>query len=475
MKFIDKDLVSVQEARVLITNAVNAKSIIREFSQEKLDDMLNKLHNELKSHFMEISEIFVNETGYGDLYDETEILNLLSEKMITYYKDLHVKGVDNISNATSINIPMGVVLGILSKTNPLTSAISIIYASIKSGNSVILTGENEIKNTIAEFVKKINDIADNLGFPKGIIGALNVITDLGNLELINSKEINVIINSGVDKFIKNPNNVRYIYGSNGASPVFIDRTANIKYAISEIIKSRSFNNGIMPASEQFIIVDSQVIDEVKKEAKLNKAYFMNENEEAKLVNFLFKDGNVDLAFIGKPAPWLAKMSGFDVPLDTKVLISEQKYISDRNYYAKELKVPVLVMYVEKDWINGCERCMELLIDDKVGHTLAIYSNNESVIEQFIITKPVGRIIINGSTSFGGMGITTSIVPSGILGALTCNKGMCSNNLEPNALVYARSIGRSKNYENKEKIENTSVDMEKLEKIFVNILKSSLTK
>lgn len=480
MKFIDKDLVSVQQARILINNAKNAKEIIKDFSQEKLDEMLLKLHRNLRNHFMELAEIFVNETGYGNLYDETELLDILSDRIIEKYEDIKLKVDDNqLIHSDKVNIPLGIVLGILPSTNPLSSAISILYASLKAGNSIILTGDNKVKNSISEFVNIVNEIAENIGYPKGSINSLNVITDLGNKELINSKEIGVIVNSGLNEYNENKNNIKYIYGSNGASPVFIDKTANIEEAIEEIVNSRSFNYGILPAAEQFLIVDKQVINEVKKEGIKNKLYFMDGIEEEKLIKFLFAEGELEQAYIGKPATWLAKMSGFNIPEDIKVLVSEQKYISDRNYYAKELKIPVLVMYVEEDWINGCERCIELLVNDKVGHTLAIYSYDNEVIKRFILTKPVGRILLNTSTSFGGMGINSEIMPSSILGALTCNKGMSAANLSPYDLVYTRSIGKKnldisiKKETKKDNEEN--LEQKKLEEVFMNLIKLGLIK
>lgn len=173
--------------------------------------------------------------------------------------------------------------------------------------------------------------------------------------------------------------------------------------------------------------------------KLQGAYFMTESQEEALIDLILKNEALDEEYIGKSAEFLAKRAGFNIPEGSSILVSEQKYISDFNPYSKELKCPIISYYVENDWINACEKCLNLLFESK-GHTLAIYSNDSSVIKQFIMIKPVARILVNTGASLGAMGITSDLFPSVILGGLTTGLGFLEDNLNPTNLRYTRKVG-----------------------------------
>ena len=259
----------------------------------------------------------------------------------------------------------------------------------------------------------------------------------------------------------------HIHSVSGASPVFIERTANIKNSVKSVLDSRKYNNGILPGAEQFVVVDSIIADKVKQEMKLQGAYFMNSEEENSLIDLLIRNGRIDKEYIGKSAWDLAKSSGFIVPDNTCILVSEQRYISDFNPYSTEIKGPVIAFYVENDWMNGCEKCIELLFESK-GNTLAIHSEDDSIIEQFIVKKPVSRILVNTGASVGATGISTDLFPSVILGGLTSGLGYLEGNLEPKDLIYIRKVGYGKEYDIRED-SNDFKNREELKDILKNIL------
>jgi acyl-CoA reductase-like NAD-dependent aldehyde dehydrogenase len=260
---------------------------------------------------------------------------------------------------------------------------------------------------------------------------------------MNHKETSLIMNTGVPGMLKSAYESKkpVIYGGNGNGPAFIERTADIKQAVRDVIASKTFDNGIVSAAEQSIVVDSCISDEVKEEMKKSGGYFMTEEESQKLGSLFFHlDGRLNSEMVGKSALELAKIADFCVPSDTLVLISEQKYVSDTNPYSKEKLCPVLAYYIEDDWIHACEKCIELLLSERNGHTLVIHSKNEDVIRQFALKKPVGRVLVNTPASFGSMGATTNLFPALTLGSGSAGKGMTSDNVSPMNLIYIRKVG-----------------------------------
>jgi len=168
---------------------------------------------------------------------------------------------------------------------------------------------------------------------------------------------------------------------------------------------------------------------------------MSEQESVQLSKFFFRpDGSLNPEIVGKTALELARHSGICVPTDTLLLISEQKYVSSNNPYSREKLCPVLAFYVEKDWMNACEKCVELLINEGRGHTLVIHSKNENVIREFALKKPVSRVLVNTPASLGGIGATTNLFPALTLGSGTAGGGYTSDNVTPMNLINIRKVG-----------------------------------
>jgi len=198
---------------------------------------------------------------------------------------------------------------------------------------------------------------------------------------------------------------------------------------------------MMPGAEQYMVVDGVIAGAVKDLMVEGGAYFMDDGEESRLLACLCPGGpEIDAEYIGKPAAWLAQQAGFLVPAKTRVLVSKKRYIADRNPYARAMQCPVLVFYIENDWMNACERCMNLLVQESEGHTLVIHSQDEAVIHQFAVKKPVARMLVNTPAVQGAMGLTTSLFPSMALGGLTAGLGVTADNISPRHLVYIRKIG-----------------------------------
>ena len=434
MNIIDNDLLSMQEARILVENAREAQKKLATFPQSKLDEII------------ELSKMSHEETEYGKWEDKriknTFICSYLRERL----RNMNCVGIikrDEEQKTMDVGVPIGVIVAFCPATSPVSTTIYNALIAIKSGNAIIFSPHPRGKKTISKTIDILIRAAEGYGLPEGAISYLHTVTRSGSVELMNHRDTSLIMNTGVPGMLDlaYESGKPLIYGGTGNGPAFIERTADIKQAVKDIIDSKTFDNGVLSAAEQSIVVDSCIASEVKNELKKNGGYFMSEDESEKLGSLLYKaDGSLDVDYIGKSPQFLAKRAGFNISDEIKILISQQKYVSANNPYSKEKLCPVISMYIEDDWMNACEKCIELLLSERQGHTLVIHSNDEEVIRQFALKKPVGRILVNTPGVFGSMGVTTNLFPSMTLGSGSAGKGMTSDNVSPMNLIYIRKVG-----------------------------------
>ena len=446
MNIIDNDLLSIQEARILAENAREAQKILATFPQEKLDEIVERMAEEMDNHARELAILSSDETDYGKFEDKC-----IKNRFVCNYLRRELRGMrcvgiieENFEKKTmEIGVPVGVIVALCPATSPVSTTIYKAMIAIKSGNAIVFSPHPRARNTISKALDLMIGTAERAGLPEGALAYLHTVTQSGAVELMNHPLTSLIMNTGVPGMLKAANNSGkpVIYGGSGNGPAFIERTADIKKAAQDIIASKTFDNGVVSASEQSIVVDRCIATEVKSELQNNGAYFMSEDEAQKLSVILFdKDGNTDSEMVGKTAQELAKRTGFFVPENTMVLISEQKYVSNINPYSREKLCPVLAYYIEDDWMNACVKCIELLITEKNGHTLVIHSRDEEVIRQFALKKPVGRVLVNTPATFGSMGATTNLFPAMTLGSGSAGIGITTDNVSPMNLIYVRKVG-----------------------------------
>ena len=446
MNIIDNDLLSIQEARILAENAHEAQKILATFSQEKLDEIVECIAEEMDNHARELAILSSDETDYGKFEDKYIKNRFVCDYLRRELKGMRCVGVidENFEKKTmDIGVPVGVIVALCPATSPVSTTIYKAMIAIKSGNAIIFSPHPRAKNTISKALDLMIVTAERAGLPEGALAYLHTVTQSGAVELMNHAFTSLIMNTGVPGMLKPANNSGkpFIYGGSGNGPAFIERTADIRKAAQDIIASKTFDNGVVSASEQSIVVDRCIATEVKSELQNSGAYFMTEGEAEKLSVILFdKNGNTDSEMVGKTAQELARRAEFFVPGNTLVLISEQKYVSDINPYSREKLCPVLAYYIEDDWMNACVKCIELLITEKNGHTLVIHSRDEEVIRQFALKKPVGRVLVNTPATFGSMGATTNLFPSMTLGSGSAGIGITTDNVSPMNLIYVRKVG-----------------------------------
>lgn len=446
MNIIDNDLLSIQESRILAENASEAQKLVATFPQEKLDEIVERMAEEIGKYAIELAKMSCDETDYGKWQDKYIKNKFACEYLLTKLRGMRCVGIideDIQSKTMDVGVPRGVIIALCPATSPVSTTIYKALIAIKSGNAIIFSPHPRAKKTICKALDIMVRAAEGFGLPVGALAYLHTVTPTGTIQLMNHKATSLIMNTGVPGMLKEAykSGKPVIYGGTGNGPAFIERTADIREAVRDIIVSKTFDNGIVSGAEQSIVVDSCIADEVKLELQSNGAYFMTEEEAQKLGSLFFRcDGSPDLEMVGKSAQELAKRASFCVPSSVTLLISEQKYVSETNPYSKEKLCPVLAYYIEDDWMHACEKCIELLLSERHGHTLVIHSKNQEVIRQFALKKPVGRVLVNTPGTFGSMGATTNLFPALTLGSGSAGLGMTSDNVSPMNLIYIRKVG-----------------------------------
>lgn len=440
MQFVDKDLKSIQEARILVESARDAHSLLKEYDQETLDRMIQRMIAKVQKLLPELVAFEVSMTGKGNGQDKTQLYQTFLAQLTDSLQEQVIGVLDNEGAIfKKIGVPFGVVAVILPAENIILNALFATLSALKAGNTVILIPQNKTEEIVAKLVETLTHA--NSGLPKSSFGYMENTNIEGVNALVEQEAIDLVINIGSpDYFDLRTYPKSVIYGGCGSVPVFVERTADIKQAAEAIVSSRAFDNGLLPSAEQFVIAESVIAEEVKEQMIRSGAHFMTLTEEKQLLTKLFLSNEVNPSVIGKDAQTIARIAGFTVSEKTKVLVSEQPYIFDENPFTTALKCPILTFYLESDWIHACDKCIQLLKEKRNGHTLAIHSNDQCIIKEFALKKPVGRMIINTGASLAGIGLHSTLPLSLILGGMTMGRGFKAKNITAKDFTYVREIG-----------------------------------
>ncbi len=446
MNIIDNDLLSVQEARILAENAGEAQIALADFSQARLDSIVECMADEIADKAYELAVMSYEETDYGRLEDKCLKNKFASEFLKNELKGMKCVGIieeDAEKSTWDVGVPRGMIVSVVPSTSPVSTTIYNTLISIKSGNAIVFSPNVRAKNSVACTLDTLIKIGEKCGLPEGVISYMTTVTKAGTVELMNHSSCGLILITGVPGILEEAYKTKkpVIYGGTGNGPAFIERTANIGQAAKDIVESKSFDYGIVPSAEQSIVVESCIFDRVKSALIAEGCYFMTPEEADNLGKLFYNgDGTPNLEMIGKSPQILAKRAGFNIGEHIKLLIAEEKYVSIYNPYSKEKLGPVLSLYIEEDWRHACEKCIELLVTEKNGHTITVHSNDLEVIRQFALKKPVGRVLVNTPAAFGSIGCTTNLFPALTLGSGSAGRGMTADNVSPMNLVYIRKVG-----------------------------------
>lgn len=440
---MDKDLLSIQQVRELMALSKVAQKKYAEFSQEKIDHIVEVVAKGMSPHNESLAKQAAEETGFGIWEDKVIKNKFASEYLYEYIKDMKTVGViKETEDLLEIGVPVGVVAGIIPSTNPTSTTIYKILLALKSGNGIVVSPHPNAKNCIMKTVRIMQDLAYKAGAPEGLIGVIEIPTLQGTEALMKHKDTAVILATGGEAMVK----AAYSSGNPaigvgpGNGPAFIEKSANIKLAIKRILDSKTFDNGVICASEQSIIVEEVKKIEVMNELKTQGAYFLTREQSEKLGKFILRaNGSMNPQIVGKSVKHIANLANIEVPEGTRVIISEETTVSKTNPYSREKLAPILAFYVEKNWEDACKRSIEILNNEGAGHTMCIHSEDKAIIREFGLKKPASRILVNTPGALGGVGATTALAPAFTLGCGAVGGSSTSDNITPLNLINIRRV------------------------------------
>ena len=441
----DRDLASIAEARALAQRAKHAWLELAELSQEQVDAIVGAMAAAATSHAEAFARLAVEETGYGVVADKVQKNLFSSQKVYHFIKPMKTVGVvarHDDTRVIEIAQPFGVVAAVVPSTNPTSTAIYKILISIKARCSIVMSPHPSAVKCITRVAEVMSEAAAGAGAPRGAINWMTTVTLEGTQELMKHRDVAVILATGGMGLVRAAYSAgKPAYGVGpGNAPAFIERTANVKKAVRDVITGKTFDNGVLCSSENSVVVDGPVAEEVKRELVAQGAYFMNTAEMDAVAKGLVTPQRLpNPALVGKAATVIADTCGISVPGGTRVLIAPLDGVGRDYPLSIEKLCPVLSYYVVKDWREGCERCKEILRYGGMGHTMSIHSQNDQVILEFGLKKPAFRIVVNTPTTHGSIGLTTGLDPAMTLGCGGYGGNITSDNISPRHLLNIKRV------------------------------------
>jgi acetaldehyde dehydrogenase (acetylating) len=441
----NKDLESIAQARALAAAARQAQSQLAELSQEQIDAIVTAMADAVTPHAEALARLAVDETTYGVVADKVQ-KNLFSSRQIyEFIKPLKTVGVVNRieeKKIVEIGEPFGVVAAIVPSTNPTSTAIYKVLIALKARCAIVVSPHPAAVRCITRSVEIMCDAACRAGAPAGSIGWMTTVTLEGTQELMKHRDVAVILATGGMGLVRAAySSGKPAYGVGpGNAPCYIERSADLKKAASDIMVGKTFDNGVLCSSPNSVVVDEAVAEETRREFVAEGAYFMNAAEIDALAKVLVTPQRLpNPALVGKPADYIAKQVGITIPPGTRALMAPLNGVGRDYPLSIEKLCPVLSFYVVKDWRDGCERCIQILRYGGMGHTMSIHSRNEDVILQFGLKKPAFRICVNTPTTHGSIGLTTGLDPAMTLGCGGWGGNITSDNISPRHLLNIKRL------------------------------------
>ena len=424
-----------------------AQRIFSTYTQEQVDKIFKAAAIAANQARIPLAKMAVEETGMGVVEDKVIKNHYAAEYIYNKYKDTKTCGVveeDKAFGVTKVAEPIGVVAAVIPTTNPTSTAIFKTLISLKTRNGIIISPHPRAKKCTIAAAKVVLDAAVAAGAPKGIIGWI----DIPSLEMTNEvmRSADIILATG------GPGMVKAAYSSGkpalgvgaGNTPAIIDDTADIVVAVNSIIHSKTFDNGMICASEQSVIVHQNVYDAVKKEFADRGCYFLSPEETEKVRKTIIINGALNAKIVGQKAHTIAKLAGVKVPEATKILIGEVESVDIEEEFAHEKLSPVLAMYKAKDFEDAVAKACQLVADGGYGHTSSLYCNavtERAKIEKFGETMKTCRILVNTPSSQGGIGdlYNFKLNPSLTLGCGSWGGNSVSENVGVKHLLNIKTV------------------------------------
>lgn len=448
MSLRDRELISVQEARELAARACIAQKKFATFSQEQVDAIVAACAKAAAENAEPLARTAAEETGFGNVPDKIVKNAVAAVNVPRAIRGMRTVGIlreDRENGIVEIASPVGVVAAVIPSTNPTSTAIYKTLISIKARNAIVLSPHPSAIKCICQAAALLDRAALTAGAPEGLIQCMQHTTLEGTRELMRRPEVGVILATGGTGL------VRAAYGSGkpaygvgpGNVPAFIERTADVRKAVADIIAGKTFDYGTICSSEQAIIAEESVGESALEECRRQGAYFLSTEEMERVARLVFLPGlqAPNTKIVGRAATVIAEMAGIKAPPTTRVLIARlgAEQVGREYPLSAEKLSPILAFYVVPDLAAGIALCRRLLEFGGLGHTCAIHSQNRSAILQFGEAMPAFRVIVNSAAVHGSIGYSTKLFPAMTLGCGAPGGNITSDNIGPQHLMNVKRI------------------------------------
>ena len=438
---------SIETLQKTIEKVRKAQKEFSKYTQEQVDKIFQAAAIAANQNRIPLAKMAVEETGMGVVEDKVIKNHYAAEYVYNKYKDVKTCGVleqDDNYGIKKIAEPIGVIAAVIPTTNPTSTAIFKTLIALKTRNGIIISPHPRAKQSTIAAAKIVLEAAVKAGAPEGIISWI----DVPSLELTNvlMQSADIILATG------GPGMVKAAYSSGkpalgvgpGNTPAVIDETANIVLAVNSIIHSKTFDNGMICASEQSVIVSDKIYDRVREEFMRRGCYLLNAEETEKVRKTIIINGALNAKIVGQSAHTIAQLAGVDVSENTKILIGEVESVDLSEEFAHEKLSPVLAMYRASSFEDAVSKAYRLIEDGGLGHTSSLYINTvteKEKIEKFYNTMKTCRVLINTPSSQGGIGdiYNFKLAPSLTLGCGTWGGNSVSENVGVKHLINIKTV------------------------------------
>jgi acetaldehyde dehydrogenase (acetylating) len=444
----DRDLISIQEARELAAHASAAQKQFAAFSQEQVDAVVEACAKAAAENAEPLARAAVEETGFGNVPDKI-VKNTLAAvhvpRAIRGMKTVGILREDREKGIVEVASPVGVVAAVIPSTNPTSTAIYKTLIALKAQNAIVLSPHPAAIRCICQAATLLERAALAAGAPEGLVQCMKHTTLEGSRELMRRPEVGVILATGGTGL------VRAAYGSGkpaygvgpGNVPAFIERTADVRKAVADIIAGKTFDYGTICSSEQAIVAEESVRELALEECRRQGAYFLSPEETDKVARLVFLPGShtPNTGIVGRPATAIAEMAGIKAPPATRVLVArlDAEQVGREFPLSAEKLSPILAFYSVPNLAAGIAQCRRLLEFGGLGHTCAIHSQNRAAILQFGAAMPAFRVVVNSSSVHGSIGYSTNLFPAMTLGCGAPGGNITSDNIGPQHLLNVKRI------------------------------------
>jgi acetaldehyde dehydrogenase (acetylating) len=439
----EKDSQSIEQARELVERAYQAQKSLASFSQVKIDEIVGAMARVALEDSYRLGEMAHLETGYGVAADKATKNRFSAEQIYDFIKPMRTVGIlRETESVIEVASPRGVVAAIIPSTNPTSTAIFKILIAVKARDAVVLSPHPSATKCINETARVMREAGEAAGLPPGAIGCMTEATIEGTQELMKHKRTALILATGGIGL------VRAAYSSGkpafgvgpGNVPSMIERSADVPKAVKDILTGKCFDNGTICSSEQAVVVERPVDDEVRRQFAAERAYFLNAEQQQALTKVVATATNtLNPKIVGKGAGVIAQMAGISVPDGTRALLCELAGVGRDFPLSMEKLSPILAYYVVESLEEGIQRCAQILRYGGMGHTASVHTRNREAAREYGSRMPASRVVVNSPSTHGAIGFTTDLEPSMTLGCGSWGGNVTSDNISPRHLLDVKRI------------------------------------